>query len=70
MPEILFVLVLVKPISEHSILTFAAEYETRHDCYFAAQAAMKEHPDIAHFTCQKYKLIEEDDGESDGSTDE
>lgn len=70
MPELLFVLVLVKPVSETAILTYAAEYETRSECHIAAHYAKKEHPDIAYHTCTMYKLIKDEDDTTNRSTDE
>lgn len=58
MAELLFVLVLVRPISEGAIMTYAGEFESRIECYNAGIAAKREYPDIVQATCTRYVLKE------------
>lgn len=61
MPEMLFVLVLVKQISEHEILTYAAEFESRTECERIGAEVLKVRPDISFTKCAAYKLREDAD---------
>lgn len=63
-------LILVKPMGELAVLTYAGQYSSRIDCYEDMQEARREHPDLIKFECKRFLLRQGDrdgGGDHDGS---